>query len=649
MDAPQIEAEQLAPSLWRAARLGAAFSAAVGCLEIARLLLEGAPRYNTHALGVVLAGLAAYALLGLLLGLLCGTAAWILWRRPTFLAASASTCAGVGTFAAVASFVLLSSVGAAFLVPAALCCTLGALVLRELLAWMGRATRPLPWLLLGALALLVGGTTFLVRGGRSSGAPAQGTPTRTGPNVLLVTIDTLRRDHVGCYGAPDAKTPAIDALALESVRFEDATSQANTTGPSHTTMLTGLYPDDHGARRNAIPIAHGVPTLPEFLAAEGYQTAGVVSGFTLKHEAVGLAPRFEYYDDDFMAWRWLPEAAARLRVFRVAIQVAGGRGVRVMRMDRPAVETVDSALRWLEQRDAGRPFFLWTHFFDPHCPYEPPDEFAALHDEGARAGAGSNWYRLGTPERRKLVDDPREVARMHALYRGEISYVDAQLARLLGALRERGLYEDTLVVLTADHGEGLGEHGYWFDHGTYLYDGELSVPLLVRFPRGAHGGTSVGQQVRLLDLTPTVLDVLGLEPPKGLAGASLVDTLSEREAAPRPSFAVGELSGELSGYDLDGRLLSLRSQGHKWIWTSDHWFDSVRVPERFELYDLGQDPKETRDMAQEFVSRPPEDQAGAALREMKAHLELWRAATAVPLRSPPISAEVRRALQSIGY
>lgn len=459
-------------------------------------------------------------------------------------------------------------------------------------------------------------------------------------NVLLISIDTLRPDHLGCYGAQDARTPVIDALAAEGVLFEDATSQANTTGPSHTTILTGLVPAEHGATKNGIRIAHDVATLPEFLSKRGYATGACVSGFTLKDQACGLAPRFDRYDDELIGWTWMPEVCARLRLVRLAVRFATARGQRVMRPDRPSEETVDAAIAWLSERDGEQPWFLWTHHYDPHVPYEPPAPFDRMH-EGSGEGAMPNWYLLSTRQRRELIEDPARVAAMRALYKGEISYTDAQLGRLFDALRDMGAYENTVIVLTADHGETLGEHANWFDHSTFLYETDLAVPLILRLPGGA-SGERVAQQVRLLDLTPTVLDALGVEVDARMTGRSLLPLIASAVDDPLPSIAAGNVEGDLSGYERDGRTLSLRSEGHKLIWTSESWLDSTRVPERYEFYDLRNDPDELHDL---WVPDPDPD---SLLGTMSVSLEAFRKLS-VDTRTRDLDPETEAALRALGY
>ena len=229
MEDLKLSAESPLRCVARSALLGALFGVTLGAAECASLLIKGVPRYADQALRTVGVGTLGYALLGALLGAFCGGLAWILWRRPSFKAASASTCASLGTLFALAAFVSLAGVGAKALLPAALLGTMLALSLRELLVSLPLLVKTWPWVALAASFLLCGAVTYGVRGGSSAGARTTAPVSVPRPNVLLVTIDTLRRDHLGCYGATDAKTPTIDALAKESVQFLDATSQANTT------------------------------------------------------------------------------------------------------------------------------------------------------------------------------------------------------------------------------------------------------------------------------------------------------------------------------------------------------------------------------------------------------------------------------------
>ena len=259
---------------------------------------------------------------------------------------------------------------------------------------------------------------------------------RSRPNVLLVTIDTLRADHLGCYGFRPARTPNIDRLAAEGVRCDNAVSAAPITMPAHSSILTGLYPPAHGVRDNgAYALGDDVVTLPERLAPQGYATQAFVSAVVLSRR-YNLTQGFESYDDDLWA-----EDEPKLFMIR----------------DRPAARTADRVLAWLDKWEATpsrRPFFTWVHFFDPHQPYEPSAPDAA--------GAASP-------------------------YDGEITSADRGVGRIVEALRSKGLLDDTLVVLTADHGESLGEHQEK-THAIFIYDATVHVPLVWRYPQALPRG-----------------------------------------------------------------------------------------------------------------------------------------------------------------
>jgi arylsulfatase A-like enzyme/Flp pilus assembly protein TadD len=307
-------------------------------------------------------------------------------------------------------------------------------------------------------------------------------PRATGPNLLLVTIDTLRADRVEAYGAADAVTPTLDRLASEGVRFETAISAAPVTLPSHASILTGLYPPHHGARYNGLfELPSSAQTLTERLLDAGYAT-GAVIGAVVVAEPFGLAQGFQFYDDeDFWDQRSAP----------------GGY------LERPAAEVTDRAIRWLEGVEG--PFFLWVHYFDPHATYRPPP-----------------------PYDRTFAERP---------YDGEVAYVDAELGRLIAKLETSGQLENTLVVATSDHGESLGEHGE-STHSYTLYDAALRVPLVLRGP-GLPAGSVVEPLVRTVDIAPTLLALLNLPGLPGVDGRDLTPLWHDSEALP-PLVAYAE-------------------------------------------------------------------------------------------------------------
>jgi choline-sulfatase len=305
------------------------------------------------------------------------------------------------------------------------------------------------------------------------------------PNLVLVTLDTVRADHLGCYGDRQAVTPWLDRLASEGVRFANASSAVPLTLPSHTSLLTGLLPPHNGMRNNGVgALRPGTATLATLLAGAGYRTAAFIGAFVLDHR-FGLKAGFEVYDDEIERD---PKAGT------------------VLEAERPGREVVDRALAWLA-KDGGRPFFLWVHLYDAHAPYTPPPEWAARHP--------------GRP------------------YDGEISAVDEQLGRILEALRRRGLDGKTAVAVAADHGEGLGEHGE-LTHGLLLYEPTLHVPLLLRAPWGLKARV-VEAPVSLVDLAPTLAGLLGRPFP---AAGSLDGRDLSRSLLAGTEPAAGELYAE---------------------------------------------------------------------------------------------------------
>lgn len=419
--------------------------------------------------------------------------------------------------------------------------------------------------------------------GCGPGAPAE-TPAGLAaprPNLLLVTLDTTRADRLGCYGARDASTPNLDRIAREGVLAERAVAVAPITLPSHASILTSLFPPRHGVRDNSdFRLPEAVTTLAEHLKGHGYRTAAAVGSYMLS-SVFGVAQGFDRYDEP------RPFAAD-----------AGPRGVGVRFreiLERPASEVTDAAFSALA--GAGeRPFFLWTHYFDPHADYRPPPPYAE-----------------------------RFQARP---YDGEIAYTDAEVGRLLGALGKQGLLDSTLVVVTADHGESLGEHGE-LTHGLFVYQATLRVPLLMRWPGVLPAGRRLAAAVSVADIAPTVLELMGLPPLPDAQGQSFAAAARggpEREQG--PVYAESLLPERAYGWC---RLVSIERSSLKLI----------EAPEP-ELYDLAADPNETRNLA----SARPADAADLSkrLREM---LEAFGVEeTSAPM---PLDEEQRARLRSLGY
>ena len=344
-------------------------------------------------------------------------------------------------------------------------------------------------------------------------------------DVVLITVDTLRADHLPVYGYRGIATPFFDQLAAEGVRFAAAATTVPFTLPAHSSIMTGCYPPRHGVRENVgYSLDPSLPTLAEVLTGAGWATAGFVSAFVLDGRW-GIGRGFATYFDHF--------------------DLKGMEHANLGSVQRDGAETVAAAVAWLDRRPRDRPFFLWLHLYDPHEPYTPPE-----------------------PYRSRYPDRP---------YDGEIAYSDSLLARFRAALAERGLFDDALVIVTGDHGEGLGDHGEAY-HGYFVYDSTVHVPLIVRLPGGVNAGRVVASAVSHVDLLPTVLDLVGVAPPAGVQGRSLTPLLAGGEDRRREVYS--ESLYPLLHYGW-APLRALRTGELKLI-----------AAPRPELYDLQQDPGE---------------------------------------------------------
>jgi arylsulfatase A-like enzyme len=415
--------------------------------------------------------------------------------------------------------------------------------------------RPPLLLLLAAAAVASSGACR--RAGGHPSAPG-GTP------VVLISIDTLRADHLPAYGYRGVATPHIDALARRGVVFENAYTTCPLTLPAHASLLTGRVPPAHGVRNNlGYTLKPGLATLQGALRARGYATGAAVSAYVMRG-GTGLREGFDFYDD---------------------VPVTGPATESAGRVQRPGAET---AARLLEfARSAGpRPLFLFLHLYEPHLPYEPPPAFrsAAAHP-----------------------------------YDGEIAAADAVVGDFLAALQSAGLADRALVVLTSDHGEGLGDHGE-ADHGILLYREALHVPLIVTLPKDARAGERVSAPVGLIDVLPTLGQVLGLDLPNDLPGRSVFAASPERRLYAETYYPRIHLGWS--------ELRSLVDARH-------HFISGVRD----EMFDLLRDPMEKADLAR------AQPQAAAAAR---AELGRWDTGFAAPAQTDPEAMERLRALGYLG-
>ncbi len=398
------------------------------------------------------------------------------------------------------------------------------------------------------------------------------------PNVLLVTIDTCRADRIGCYGYGIARTPTIDAVAAEGVRCADAVTTAPITMPAHTSIMTGLLPPAHGVRDNgAYALNDKAVTLAERLHDAGYDTAAFVSALVLNRR-YNLNQGFDVYDDDLWA-----EDDPKLFMIR----------------DRPAPKTAERAVQWLEswhEKADGKPFFLWVHFFDPHQPYE---------------SHAKNRHLIPTA------------------YDAEIAQADEGLARIMDAFKTLGVDQNTFTVLTADHGESLGEHGEK-THAIFIYDATVHVPLIFHWPGHLPSDTVYWGPVRCIDLMPTILGALDVPGADKTQGADLLSALRGDVPPPDlPQYSESLLS-EL-GFGM-APLYGLRFDGYKWI----------RAPKP-ELYNLRTDPQELNNLYNEKpeLAAQLDAKLSALLDESKQ--------VALETERNPMDHETLEMLQALGY
>jgi arylsulfatase A-like enzyme/Flp pilus assembly protein TadD len=412
------------------------------------------------------------------------------------------------------------------------------------------------------------------------------------PNIILITLDTTRADRMGFLGSDRGLTPNLDALAKQGIVFTRAYSHVPLTTASHTTILTGTYPQFNHVNDFGVPLSPRLPYLPDLLHQAGYHTAAFVASLVLDPldgTAPGFDRGFDFYDAGF---HLRPRGADRYKT-----------------VERRGEEVVRHALAWLSHNSRG-PFFIWVHLYDAHDPYDPPE-----------------------PYKTRYKSQP---------YDGEIAYADSAVGNLLDRLREHGLYNGTLIAVMADHGESLGAHGE-STHGVFLYDETLHVPLVIKLPSNRMAGERVEARAQLIDVTPTILQTAGLAIPKEVQGESLLSPVAPASAL---SGAVGSRRQLGSQEPLDRPAYAETDYPHRafgWsslraLRTGKYLF--IAAPNR-ELYDQDTDPAQTHNLAPE--SKAVTDTLGAQLDAFRAKTSQ----TLVELAKP--DPEQMKKLQALGY
>ena len=424
------------------------------------------------------------------------------------------------------------------------------------------------WIILAALVVIIFAAAMLLL----ISPPRTPIERNGGLNVLLITLDTTRADRLGCYGYPGAKTPNLDSLAQKGIRFANAYCQVPLTLPSHCSIMTGTYPVSHNVHNNGTYYLNpGELTLAEILKTKGFETAAFVASFTVDSR-FGLDQGFDFYDDSFQQ----------------------GSPFKALNSEKKAEQVFASFSAWLDNHHTGQ-FFCWVHFFDPHLPYAPP-----------------------SPYREDFSDQP---------YDGEIAYMDFYVGEVVEKLKNKNLLSKTLIILAGDHGEGLGEK-VEIGHGIFLYDMAIKVPLIFYAPNNLPGERTITSRVRLIDIMPSVLDMLNMQEADKNQGISLIPYIEGRKKEdldsyietyyPRENYGWSELTGLIAG---------------DWKY--------IRAP-KAELYNLKSDPNEEKNLLQSKKK---------IVSEMNRNLEiLIKNSMAAPGAGNrvPTSEELER-LRSLGY
>jgi arylsulfatase A-like enzyme len=432
----------------------------------------------------------------------------------------------------------------------------------------------------------------------ASSSPTQASTEQ--PNLLFILVDTLRQDHVQPYG-DGATTPGMARLAAEGARFDDAVTVIPKTTQSVAAFQTGKYPVNNGVRILKDHLGSEQTTLAETLSAQGYTTGAFVhNGWVMRSR--GFEQGFDQFWSYFEIERaWGP---ARLSGWVTAIDTFTTQRIRKFDGNTNAAEATDRVVEWLQ--DVPQPFYGYVHYFDPHWPYRPP----GVEAEGMvnnitkikRISRGMMMFKNTLPQKENTL--------AMDLYSGEIAYNSDQIGRLLSTLDDMGIADNTIVVLTADHGHSLGEHDYWYHHGEFLYDPSTQIPLLLKAPDQIAPGTVIPGQVRSIDVMPTVLGLMGVESPP-------TDGVDALKQTPGPAFLETDISyfkANKRRYikGVNGKLRAIRTDRYKLIYTPR------KGAGMWEFFDLKNDPQELTNLLK--TGEAPKAEAEALLKELREHI-----------------------------
>ncbi len=420
-------------------------------------------------------------------------------------------------------------------------------------------------------------------------------------NVILITVDTLRADHLGVYGYARNTSPNIDRFAKESIFFRYAVSNSNTTNPSFSSLMTSHYPHETTVFNNYFLLPPGAVTMAEILKANGYHTAAINSHFSLRRGS-GFEQGFDEYDD------------------RLEDLIRG-------RRERVAPKTTLAAIRWLEGNHKKR-FFLWVHYDDPHGPYAPPPPFNTMFIEPSTLG--KKTLQIGGAKGKiplyQQLGDHRDPDYYISQYDGEIRFFDLAFGDLIKRIGELGLFDNSMLIFTSDHGESMGEHNNFFSHGEFLYNEQIHVPLILRFPGRSPEVKEVRYPVSHVDLLPTILDAASIRYPDALRGQNLLTGREDRQI----------LSESVSrGHRSQNALIVNKMK-------------LIEGVNKSELYDIQVDFSEARNLMEGAGTIAPFSQAAA----LKNGLDAIRRQDALLLGKPIMwskESPMRKELRGLGY
>jgi len=421
-------------------------------------------------------------------------------------------------------------------------------------------------------------------------------------NILLITIDTLRADHLGCYGYRK-KTPYIDSIAAKSFVFRSMFTTSSTTFPAHVSLLTSLYPRDC---RNGYYLQDSVVTMAEILSGNDYSCFAFVSALPLDVR-FNLNQGFSYYDSDFSGCQG-----------SVALKDNKWYGYKYRAFDRNAEETTQKVISTLRGKKLSQPYFLWVHYFDPHFPYQPP---VSYYNPAKVTRDTFPFY---------FKPAKSDLESLNELYDGEIQFVDHQIKELIDGLKRLGIYDNTIMVIVADHGENLYEHDNYLDHSQVVYETVMWIPCVIYVP--GYQGKYIDEIVSIIDIMPTLLDIVGIEG-KDFDGRSLVGIMEADTPMPVRSFVTCETND--FGVKEEDQAIALRTKGRKYIY--NNW-----NLEKDMFFNLKEDTKERF---------PLKNLVGGEGKKLTSFYREWRSQykTGEMATKFELDKQTKEALKSLGY